>query len=633
MFRGWAELDGVEIANSSRVIEHVGAEVPTRDLGMFGGVADCSLALMRPNRVADPGMYDAAVWGGTARGGGAFNVGAQRIDFIGNNVANMYTNLVKSGPGNTTGDWESVTAPNEQWRFSIRVTAPLANPATRSVSIGGQVRDTTAVQSPTFIGTNFNVAPGESKVISAVATVPVGRDRIRPVFEGLVLPTGYTLYVSEPEVDRLLDASMPGLAAIPSSSIEVMPGLWSPPDGSRLWGPGLYMIGECWDTSNLCRNCRDVVDYDDSWPGLAAWLGDTIYRPEIAPWYSMRIPESAEFGGIWLMDVQGLDTLGVERNITEMVGDGGAAGPARTPSRAITFDAVLIACTNAGLTYGLEWLRSILRATNDRTDGTLRYLSAHPGHSTVDPDTLVREAHGVVLTEGPTIKEGFNPGNKRNQQATVYRVGWTLTATRPLSYSPPVSFPVVWDEIAVKPITWVHAANCRTPSDCADMPLMFSTECDLETIEIMTSPPPSCGGCLPICQVTERTFIVPTFDHPLRTPETVVTLDIANTGADPLTIQGFWRVCDSDARCDNDRWPIQVSGLPPASSLHLDGVTGRYWTVYDGRKHRPMGIVGTPNGVPWRPPVISRDTCWEFVVRSASGGTFDVRMSLADREG
>lgn len=633
-FRGWVELDGTELANSSRVIEHVGVEVPTRDLGILSTGADCSLVPMRPNRVIDPAM-ETNVWQNEARPGvvwdqtGKGREGRNSMRFTTDGTSNVYTRTYNPGGGINYFP----TNNTDQWRVSAWVYALPTNTLAVPVTAMAACTDSNGVNATAYPGgAVVNVAPGQLVQVSAVVTCPAGRNRIAPQIYTGVTAGGQVLHISDPAIDRLLDDPLPGLFEIPSSSVEMMPGIWSPPDGSRLWGPGIYEIGQCWDINTLCRNCRNVVDYDDSWPGLAAFLGDVIYRPEIAPWYSSRIPESAEFGGVWLMDVQGLDVPGIEREITELAGDGGAPGPARTPSREVTFDAVLLACTNAGLTYGLEWLTSILRATNKRTDATLRYLTAHPGHSTADPASLLREVHGVVLTAGPTIRDSINAGNKQNQQATAYRVSFTLTVTRPHAYSPPISFPVVWDTTEVRPISWVHAADCRKPADCADMPVMFSATCDVETIEVMTSPPPSCGGCMPVGTVTQRVFTVPTFDYPMRTPATVVDLDIRNTGGDPLTLQAYWRICDSDERCDDQLWPLQVSGQPPATSLHLDGVSSRYWIDYDDRRWRPAKIVSTFSGVPWRPPVIDRATCWEFVVISAASATFEVTMTLRDRD-
>jgi len=425
------------------------------------------------------------------------------------------------------------------------------------------------------------------------------------------------------------------LATVPPSSVPIAAGrlLATVPDGSRLYGPGLAEVGECWTPDNLCFGCRQWIGYDDSWDGLAEFLADHIYRPELSPWYSTRVPESAEFGGIWVMEVKGLDTAPSERQITENAGDGGVAGPHRDASRKITFDAILIACSNAGLTYGLQWLACQLRATNDRTDSTLRYLAAHPASSAADPASLVREVHGVVMTQEPQINDAVNPGHHGNRQATMYRVSWELTATLPHAYSPPVELPVEWDTIATQPIRWVHATDCDETEPRPDEPRLFSTECPPETITVVTSPPPVCGGCLPVCAIVTHTYELPTMDYPVRCSETVATVRITNTGTQGLTLQAHWQRCSADKNGQFiERWPIQVSGLPPTAELVLDGVSGRYWVNYAGRRRRPFGIVGTPKGSPWRPAVLDRALCWQFVAQTDGDASFDVSLSLADRE-
>lgn len=424
------------------------------------------------------------------------------------------------------------------------------------------------------------------------------------------------------------------LADVPPSSVPIGPGrlLATPPDGSRLYGPGLAVVDDCWTPENLCFACRPHIGYDDSWPGLAELLGHAVYRPELAPWHTVRVPESAEFGGVWVLDVTGLDTAPVQRDITEAAGAGGSAGPHRDTTRRVTFDALLVACSNAGLAYGLRWLTCQLRETTGRNDAVLRYLAAHPANSAADPATLLREVHGVVLTQEPRIVESINAGRGDHHQATMYRVSWELTVLHPYTYSPPVSMPVEWDQVTVDPIEWVHAADCVTPEVCDDMPVLYGEGCELQHIDVVTTPPPSCGGCLPVCAVTTHVFTVPVFDDPLRCRETVTTVRVRNNGARPVTLQAYWRRCHSLDVCDDQLWPVQINALPQRAELTLDGITGRYWVHWRARQRRPQGIVSTPRGVPWRPAVIDRRECWQLVVQSDGDADFDVWLTLTDRE-
>lgn len=432
----------------------------------------------------------------------------------------------------------------------------------------------------------------------------------------------------------VVSADFPGMYEIPESSEEVSPGLLTPPNGARIYGPGLFEVdGTCWGPVALCGSCStSVVTYDDSWPGLQEFLGDSLYRPELAPWYSTELPESGEFGGVWVMKIDGLGPTPVSRQITQMAGSGASAGPHRDTSRTVTFEALMIACTHAGVEFGMDWLSCLLRDTTDTTSSVLRYFAASPAHSGVDPGSLLREAHGVVLTREPRILEEVCTRPGPHQQANLYRISWEMTVLSPYAFLPQVVVDVDWDEITRQPVNWIHAADCEKPGTCADMPVLFSVDCVPEEIPILDTPPPVCGGCLPVGEIDKYSFRIPTMDYPFRCRDTAVTIAIRNLGDGPLTLQSSLRVCGTDVRCEDNRFPLQVSGLPPSCELVLDGISGRFWVNYDGRRHRAVGIVGTPNGAPWRPPLIDRETCWDFIVQTASSSQFDVVMTLTDRE-
>lgn len=422
-----------------------------------------------------------------------------------------------------------------------------------------------------------------------------------------------------------------GLFEIPDSSVEVSAGLWSPPDGSRQITRGLFEVDECYSPPTLCSSCKTIVTYDDSWLGQRAFLGDSQYRPELAPWYSTLTPESGEFGGVWVLDVDGLDVTPIERPITPTVGDGAIAGPLRCAARTVTFTALLVACSHAGVTFGLQWLTCLLRATDGDTDHLLRYLAASPSGSGVDPTGLWREAHNVVLTKAPDVTQRINSLGP-NRQANMYQITWEMTVLSPFAYFPQVNIDVDWDQITRQPVNWIHAADCAKPDDCSSMPVMFSADCVPETITKVYTPPPVCGGCMPVSAIDKYSFQVPTMDTAFTCRNTAVTTVITNTGESPLTLQAFWRVCGEDVRCEDNQFPLQIAGLPAAAELHLDGITGRYKAWYDERWRTPVGVVGTPNGAPWQPPVIDRTTCWEFIVQTASSSEFTVSLALADRE-
>src|SRR5690606_28197505 len=129
-------------------------------------------------------------------------------------------------------------------------------------------------------------------------------------------------------------------------------------------------------------SCEITVPYDDSWTGLEAALGDGPYVLTNAPWYDASKPESVEFAGVWVMDVTGFDTVPTQRDVGEAICAGGVPGPARDASRKLTFSALVVACTNAGARYGLNWLSCVLRQANVRGGVDLIFYKAHPEDTT-----------------------------------------------------------------------------------------------------------------------------------------------------------------------------------------------------------------------------------------------------------
>jgi len=549
-FRGFFELNDVELTNTSRVVSHLGMEVPTQDIEVFG--AD------------DP----------------------------------LTAGFIESPPG-----------------------SGLYIPASTESSPASGLYD--------LAGTSTGSAFVED-------------------------PPGSGLYSSSGSRSCVLEAVSFGLFVIPASSSEALPahpGMFTVPDGAVQSGPLLFfMSGNCWDAPRSCSGCRERVEYDDSWPLLRAWRDDPVYRTELAPWFTIRTPESAEFLGVWVMNVKGLEVTPTARTITEMVGSGATAGFNRDPSRTVSFEAILVACTNAGLEYGLDWLVCRLRETTERTDSALRYFTAHPSHTAADPEDLVREVHGVVLKTPLEVTDLFVTAPGPNRQANMARVTWEFVATRPYSYAPPIHLDVVWDEIQVQPVDWVAAQDCTVPDTCAQVPVMVSATCPPQTVEVVSSPPPSCGGGISGCDLETFVYYLPSLNFPLRCHETAISMSIQNLNVNPLTLQGYWRPCIADPLCGETFFPFQLAGLPSMALLVLDGISARYWATKEdpsqdidpstgrvlpglrGRPFKPVGIVGTPSGAPWTPPIIDREDCWQLVVIAVEGDLFEITLSLADRE-
>lgn len=375
--------------------------------------------------------------------------------------------------------------------------------------------------------------------------------------------------------------------------------------------------------------CDIHIGYDDSWTGLEAAIGDGPYTITNAPWYNAARPESAEFAGVWLMDVTGMEAVPVQREIMESICAGGIASRSRDTTRTVNFSALVVACTNAGLHYGLDWLACVLRQSSVRGGVDMDFYRAHPEDTSATADSLRRTMFGMVMTQPPVRSEMTGKGGSaRHRQASIYRVEWEMVATQPYMYGAPTATAVTWDSTAVESITWAHAPDCEDSTAC-DLPTIYNAACIPPDVRIEAAVVPTCGGCLPICEIERRTYELET--SITTCDDIVVSIRVTNDGADPLTVNLYWQPCGSTDLCDRVH-PLQISGLAQNQTAVADSVTGRPYIDIAGVSHRQVGIVSTPTGAPWRPIQLEAVMCWELVAESTPGADYTVVIETRDRD-
>lgn len=393
--------------------------------------------------------------------------------------------------------------------------------------------------------------------------------------------------------------------------------------------PGLPTRDDQLVTPMSCA-CDVTIPYDDTWTGLEDALNNGPYVLSNAPWYDASKPESAEFAGVWVMEVQGFDAVPVQREIGEAICAGGVASRSRDASRTLTFSALVVACTNAGARFGLNWLACNLRQANSRGGVDLEFYTAHPENTAASPARLRRTAFGTVLTSSPKVTElSGKGGSSRHRQASVFRVEWEMMCTNPYFYGESNTAFVNWDTVTEESITWAHAPDCTDPSSC-DLPTIYNADCLPPVVELRAAEVPTCGGCLPLCAIERRIWQL---DAP--TPgcdEMVVSVRVANLGEDPLTVNLHWRPCGDTDLCERVG-ELTVAGLPPGMTVVADSITGRpYIDANTGVRQRQVGIVTTPSGAPWRPTMLDTLMCWELVAESAPGAQYQVIVDMRDKD-
>lgn len=217
-----------------------------------------------------------------------------------------------------------------------------------------------------------------------------------------------------------------------------------------------------------CNDCED----------LHLALGDRPYTSpfvDMPEWYSARNQDSWDFCGFYPLEIEGLDDGVREATVTELAIDGGVVSAPRHRSREIKVTGLLIAATDAALSYGLAWLTTALEGAPCRADSSctgdhLCFYSScppmcedspnlpedlndpdRPPGSVLDPFWLCdtgpitewtracsapyeRTLYQVTTTSGPSVVERYNMGC-----GFMIRVEFTMVAGVPWAYSTPIA--------------------------------------------------------------------------------------------------------------------------------------------------------------------------------------------------
>ncbi|WP_280499018.1 sugar transferase [Nocardia cyriacigeorgica] len=375
--------------------------------------------------------------------------------------------------------------------------------------------------------------------------------------------------------------------------------------------------------------CRaDFVSYDDSWPGMQAFLGDGPYVIINAPWYDPALPQSAEFLGVWVTAAEGFGPTPADRAVSDAICAGGVAGPHRDTHRSLRVEAIIVACTNAGAEYGLEWLACRMRPAKSLSGTTLEFLAAHPENSAADPALLRRTYNRVVLTREPTVTKSMNRRNVEHRQGSIFTVDWEFAVMDPYTYGPLSTELVVWDSTVVEPVEWAHAPDCADTASCDTIPVLASTMCVPNVVDVRPIQPPVCTGCTPLCEVETRVTGIPTATGMLCTDQTVTVTITA--GAEDFSGNFWFRPCGETALCDRVGF-LSVAGLAAGSTVVADSVVGRAYGLVSGQQVRQVGVVHTPYGAPWTATVLDRTLCWELVAQHEPGADYTVAVQVRGR--
>ncbi|MFJ1695650.1 hypothetical protein ACIOHC_10945 [Streptomyces sp. NPDC088252] len=181
----------------------------------------------------------------------------------------------------------------------------------------------------------------------------------------------------------------------------------------------------------------------------AEHVGDEPYSTpwdDEAPWWDEDVPESADFAGMLVLSVEGMDDHPVKRSVTASVTGGAALGAPRVQPRTITVTAVLLGVTCCGVAYGLRWLAQALSGCGGGCGGDcLTVYNCCPPENE-DPDSFAarhrRTLRRVALVDGPRVidrnGDGCTGSGACQSGADILTVEFVLTAGTPWLWADPV---------------------------------------------------------------------------------------------------------------------------------------------------------------------------------------------------
>jgi hypothetical protein len=150
-----------------------------------------------------------------------------------------------------------------------------------------------------------------------------------------------------------------------------------------------------------------------------------------APWHDDHISYSDHFWGLMPLTVEGSEDSTRTMDVTELSGDGAIVSKPRYGSREIRVTALACAKDEAGLRYGLSWLRDVLAADCEADDceGVEAIMFASVP-TDGNPETGRRYFYGVEVLEAPKVTKAW-PFTKME----AVTVEFTLIATVPWSFT------------------------------------------------------------------------------------------------------------------------------------------------------------------------------------------------------
>lgn len=238
-----------------------------------------------------------------------------------------------------------------------------------------------------------------------------------------------------------------------------------------------------WMSCSCCSDDFYLVDND----------GVPYQTPTLdgVPWVSAKEPESGDWAGLVITNIEGLDLVGSDRTVNDRINDGGQFGRQRRGPRNVVVTAISVGRTCTAAWWGVRWLNEQLREPSCGTGcggvDLMYYLNCPdfkgscliPNSPSAIDDAILpyrRTLYNVALTQGLLVTDRINLARCCQQgDCTLPVIEFTLTAADPWAYTDAITSVTggtVFDCAGTGTCpTWYVLGDDEVPVDpCAETP-------------------------------------------------------------------------------------------------------------------------------------------------------------------
>jgi hypothetical protein len=373
---------------------------------------------------------------------------------------------------------------------------------------------------------------------------------------------------------------------------------------------------------------------------LGAMLGDPEYRlPALdtaapPPWVDPAEPDSYDFAGLLVTEIEGIESAPVSRPVVDRIGDGAVVGRRRYGPRTITVSGLLVGGSCCAIDYGMRWLTTALRgslpcaSTGGCAGDDLEYLTCCPQVCQDAPDfesasacaePYWRTLREVSLVDAPKRTGTVGAVCSCCDTCPAVQVTFTLLAGRPHALRLPVTVTgdgETWIDSDTESacVTWSNAADCAATSDGCGAAADSCMDVALAAIGCSTTRPPE----LPVpdnpcaCEPLTRRRHCVEIPSSVLTPiwsDVVPDIEIYSGGLALRAVRVRFYPnplgrdigdLDECGFCSE----INIAVVPQSSTIRVDGTRQSVTVTCPGSSEVAGGGVTGTNGGPYTWPVL-----------------------------